>query len=327
MKIEETNDRNLTNENATNKIQVKKAMKEGRTKGALITGIISLAVLIATGLFIYSVYNRNLNEQMALMDKERNNYNEQLMTRDSTINDWLMTFDQIEKNLNLIKQKENLITVNTGEQEYSGERKAQILEDIKIINTLMEENKTRIAQLNAQLKKSGGEITGLKSMIAELEASMKIREDEISELKLALVNKDSEIGQLNVQMADLQETVTQKDEMISEQTVEINTAFVVSGTYKDLKEKGLLSKEGGFLGLGAKESLVEDFSDSLFARVDITEMKTIPVNSKSVKFITEHPSGSYDLIHEGEDLIAAIEIKDPDQFWKISRYAVVEIGK
>jgi len=49
------------------------------------------------------------------------------------------------------------------------------------------------------------------------------------------------------------------------------------------------------------------------------------VNSKDAKLITSHPSGSYEIIAEGENMIAGIEIKDPDEFWKISRYAVVEI--
>jgi hypothetical protein len=33
------------------------------------------------------------------------------------------------------------------------------------------------------------------------------------------------------------------------------------------------------------------------------------------------------MVHEGEKNIAYIEIKDPEQFWKISKYAVVEIIK
>ena len=106
---------------------------------------------------------------------------------------------------------------------------------------------------------------------------MKTYEGEIAVLKTNLVNKDFEIGQLNGQMYALKDTLTIKEEKISNQIDKLNQAFVVSGTYKDLKEKGLLSKEGGFIGLGRKESILEDFSDSLFQEIDITQMKTIPV--------------------------------------------------
>jgi hypothetical protein len=56
-------------------------------------------------------------------------------------------------------------------------------------------------------------------------------------------------------------------------------------------------------------------------------MKTIPVNCKNAKLITEHPSGSYEMIRENEKQIAYIAIKDPEEFWKISKYAVVELIK
>ena len=73
--------------------------------------------------------------------------------------------------------------------------------------------------------------------------------------------------------------------------------------------------------------MVENFNDSSFVQVNITEMKTIPVNSKAVKLITDHPTNSYALIRDNSNKIAYIEIKDPDEFWKITKYAVVEIGK
>jgi hypothetical protein len=106
----------------------------------------------------------------------------------------------------------------------------------------------------------------------------------------------------------------------------MNKAYVVSGTYKDLKEKGLLVKEGGVLGMGKKESLQENFSnDELFTTIDITKTKTIQVNSKTAKLVTEHPTNSYELVKDDADKIAYIAIKDPENFWKISRYAVVEV--
>ena len=105
----------------------------------------------------------------------------------------------------------------------------------------------------------------------------------------------------------------------------MNKGFIASGTYKSLKAKGLVSKEGGFLGLGKKESLHRDFADNLFTQVNIRDLKSIPVNSKSAKLITEHPTSSYELVRDKDNKIASIDIKDPDQFWKISKYAVVEI--
>ena len=65
----------------------------------------------------------------------------------------------------------------------------------------------------------------------------------------------------------------------------------------------------------------------LFKQIDITVTKSIPVNSKNAKLISEHPAGSYEFIRDKDKKIESLEIKDPAQFWKISKYAVVEITK
>ena len=309
------------------KNKLENARKEGRSKGVLITAIVCLLLLLALGVLGYSLYNRDHNNQVALMENQKNSYMEQLTARDSMINDWLTTFDQIEKNLSMIKEKEKILTVKSSNTEVSKDRKDQIMEDIKSINNLIDENKKKIANLSAQLKKSGTTIKGMEERIATLEESMKQYENQIAELNTTVSNKDTEIGQLNTHVVALQDTVTKKDETISTQTGKLHQAFYVSGTFKDLKEKGILTKEGGFLGLGRKEFLNDDVAASLFSEIDLTETKTIPVNSKNVKLITEHPSSSYELVKENEKQVAYIAIKDPEAFWKISKYAVVELIK
>jgi hypothetical protein len=314
----------LSNEVYKKRVE-KIARNEGVVKGAQIAALIGLVLLIAAGIIFYSMFKREQKRQIAMMEDQKYSFTELLTQRDSTINDWVLTFDQIEKNLQAIKEKEKIITMNATDREFSKDRKQQIMEDINYINTLLDQNKKKIASLNDQLKKSGGTIKGLQMKIAELEIAMKQSEVEITDLKTALTEKNFKIEQLNGKVNDMQVAIEQKDQTISTQTAEINKAYVTAGTFKALKAKGLVSKEGGFLGLGKSKSLKENFPDSLFAQIDITVTKTIPVNSKSAKLLTEHPTGSYEIIHEDKDKIAYIEITDPNQFWKISKYAVVEI--
>jgi ACT domain-containing protein len=325
MKNDETGNQKPLSENVVSRINEKKARHEGLTKGVITASLISFFLIVALGIVVYYLYKDEKANQLAMMESQRNSFTEQLTERDSLINEWVITFDEIEKDLNVIKEKENIISMESADREFSKDRKDQILKDIEYINTLLDQNKKKIASLNAQLKNSGGTIKSLQNKVAELEASMLQRENDIAELKTALVEKDFEIEQLNTRMADLQITIAENDEKLNNQTDEMNKAFLASGTYKALKAKGLVSKEGGFLGIGKKEALMEDFSDSLFAQIDITDTRTIPVNSKVVKLVTEHPTSSYELIRDDDNKIAYIEITDPEQFWKISKYAVVEI--
>lgn len=323
----ETNDSKTQNENILTMNRIDEARKQGLSKGVLITAIIGLAVLLGLGLLGWSMYKKDHNTQLALMEDQRVSFTRQLTERDSTLNDWLTSFDEIEKNLSMIKEKEKLITVNSAGSEVSADKRNQIMEDIRSINTLLDENRKKIASLNAQLKKSGTTITGLQTRIAELETSMKNYENDIAILKATLDNKNFEIEQLNETMVALNDTITRKVETINTQTYMLNQAFLVSGTYKDLRDKGLLYKEGGFLGIGRQESIKDSFDESIFTEVNITELKSIPVNSRKVKLVTEHPAGSYELVRQDENMISAIAIVNPEEFWKISKYAVVELVK
>lgn len=320
------NGNGLNNEMYKKRVE-KIARNEGVVKGAQITALIGFVILIAAGVIFYSMFKREQQRQIAMMEDQKYSFTELLTQRDSTINDWVVTFDEIEKNLQSIKEKEKIISMNASDREFSKDRKQQIMEDINYINTLLDQNKKKIASLNEQLKKSGGTIRGLQTKITELEAAMKQSEIEISDLKTVLTEKNFKIEQLNSKVSDMQVSIEQKDQTINTQIAEMNKAFVTAGTFKELKTKGLVSKEGGFLGLGKNKSLKENFPDSIFAQIDITVTKTIPVNSKSAKLITEHPAGSYQMVRENKDKIAYIEITDPNTFWKISKYAVVELTR
>ena len=301
--------------------------QEGVKKAVVTTSIIGFVVLLIAIIIAYSLYNRDHKLLLSQMETQKNSFTEKITSRDSSIGEWVTTFGEVEKNIALIKEKEHIISTNSSTGELSRNNKQQILEDIKYINSLLELNKKKIASLNSQLIKSGGTIKGLQNTITGLEASVKQSENEIADLKTTLLNKKFEIEQLNTEKTELQGTIVEKDEKITTQTYEMNKAFVASGTFKELKAKGLLTKEGGFIGLGKTKTLAGSFADSSFKQIDITVMKSIPVNSKTAKLITEHPANSYQFIRDKDKKIISLDITDPAQFWKISKYAVVEISK
>ena len=317
---------NGKNEKAKNEIE-NKSRDEAVKKGIVTTSIISFVIVVFVGIIGFSLYNREHTKLLNIMETQKISLTDQVAARDSVISVWIKTFDEIESNIALIKEKEKVISINSPNAEISKDKKNEVLEDIKYINTLLEQNKKKIASLNSQLKKAGGTMKVLENKITMLEASMKQNENEIADLKTSLVNKNFEVEQLNTQMTVMQDTIVKKDEKISTQTYELNKAFYAIDTYKEFKAKGLLTKEGGFIGLGKTETLTGNFPENLFVQVDITQLKSIPVNAKSAKLISEHPAGSYEFIVDKDKKIESLEIKDPALFWKSSKYAVVEITK
>jgi len=323
----EKGNRNPSVEDAIVKGKLRIEKRKGLQKGLLLSGLAGVVLLIIAGAIAFSLYSKEQDRQLAILDSQRISFTNQMTERDSIINDWLTTFEQIENDLNLIKQKEKIISLQSNGQEFTQNRKKQVIEDIRYLNTLLEENKKKIASLSAQLNNSGGAIKGLQVKIANLEKTITQYEADVNELKSTLANKDFEIGELNRKMTAFESTIDEKVEIINEQDIKLNQAFLVSGTSRELKDKGIVSKEGGFLGLGKRGSLAGNVNDSLFAMIDVRGTRNIEVNSKRAKLVTRHPSESYTMVRDADNKISSIEINDPDNFWRFSRYAVVEIIK
>jgi len=312
-------------ENTRVRLAAKNARSEGIQKGVITTALISLAIIVVAAIVLFTMHKKEKEEQMILMESQQQAFTNQLTSRDSVINEYMATVSEIEQNLSLVKQKENIITIQSSGGELSKNKKEQIMKDIEYINALLAQNRDKIASLNAQLKKSGGVIKGLQERITQLEASVKQSETEIADLKTVLIEKDFQIGQLNTRVSDQEVVIAQKEEKISNQIAEMNKAFYTTGNYKELKAKGLVTKEGGFIGLGRKASVTGSLPESLFTRIDITQLTSIPVNSKTAKLLTDHPVNSYEFVKDQDKKIVSLEIKDAAEFWRLSKYAVVEI--
>ena len=294
----------------------------------LIAGLITALVLVLIAGTVIITNNQHKNKLTKNdLEMQKLELAMQLGQRDSIINEWVLAFNEIEGNIKKITERENMLSLESMNPELSKDKKDEILKEIQLIRDLIDQNKKKLASLNSQLHNSGIKIAGLQARIDTLDVYIAQRDNNIASLKMELDDRNVEIGQLHGRVDTMTAVIADKEIRISQQTSDLNKAYVVTGTYKDLKEKGLLTKEGGVLGMGRKESLQENFNnDNLFTPIDITQTLTIPVNSKSAKLVTEHPASSYTLVKDESDKIAYIEIKNPATFWKISKYAVVEVN-
>ena len=304
---------------------------EPRNEGSrvLVIGLmIALVLALVIGTVVVSKNNKSRAYDAQLIQSQKLEMTNQLSQRDSIINGWVTAFNEIEGDIQKITARENVLTMQSNDPEISKDKKAEILKELTFVKGMIDSNKKKLSSLNSQLHNSGIKIASLQTQIDTLNANIARRDNDMAALKTDLENRNTQIGQLNAKVGTMQTAILNDSTKISQQTAEMNKAYVVSGTYKALKEKGVLVKEGGVLGLGKKESLQENLkSDNLFTQVDITKIKTIPVNSKSAKLVTEHPANSYKMVKDQSNkMIAYIEIEDPATFWKLSKYAVVEIN-
>jgi len=274
-----------------------------------------------------SCQSKKTKEQISRLEFSKDSLVQNLHQRDSLLGDMMSAFGQIEQSLNYIKDQRKIISNTTNDPELAENKKDQIVKDVQTMSAMLEENRTRLNSLSKQLKNSGFKIAGLEKRITELTAELETRNNDMIALKSELEKKDFELAQLNTQVTDLTAVKTQQEGVITQQTSEINelnTAYFTSGTAKVLKEKGLITKEGGFLGLGKIKTLSATAKNESFSAFDIRNTHSFDVNAKSAKLISEHPTGSYQFITK-DDQIASLEISNPKEFYKYSKYVVVEV--
>lgn len=248
-----------------------------------------------------------------------------LSDRNENIAEFIAAFNEIQDNLSEIKNKQNLISGNGKNPEKVKNSKDQIIEDIQTINELMEKNKDKLASLQSKLRKSeeragqsDAKVAELEKFIAHLNDQMAAQVVEIDQLKM-------ELEKMNLQMTDLNQKYQSTVAESKQKTNLLNTAWYAIGTTKELIAKGVITKEGGIIGIGKSKKLSENLNKEYFTKIDITEKKTIPISAKKAKLLSNHPAGSY--VIAGDKVADKLVINNVEEFWSSSKYLVILIEK
>ena len=247
------------------------------------------------------------------------------------MNQLVGTLADIEENLRLIKEKEQIISLQAESGDVRGRAGEQINQDIQLIYYMMVQNKNRIQELEQQMKKSGVDNQRLNRLITGLNEQLRERTEEVVRLQELLAQRDLQIGQLNTEirgLSDEMDAIRKEQDATRRQldsTTDLyNTAWFAIGTRRELRDQKILTRDG-FLFFGSSRVLKEDFDNQYFNKIDIREKDQFPLYNKKAEVMTAHPAGSYQLVKE-EDGNITLVITDINLFWSISRYLVVKVG-
>ncbi len=245
------------------------------------------------------------------------NLSGQVVAKDSAIFGFIRSFNEIQENLDVIKDKEKLLTTSSQTGELDQNQKDKIIGDIQAIYDLMVKNKQKLSSVNKKLKKANLKISEFEKMIERMNNQIAEKDVEISELK-------TQLEKMNIELSEVSLNYEAAQEMLEEKTGKLNTGFYAFGTSKELIKQGVLTKEGGFIGIGKAEKLKADFNKSYFTKIDVSETGSIPLACKKAKLITVHPSDSYKFEGPGHKIEKLI-ITNPEEFWSASKYLVIVV--
>lgn len=238
--------------------------------------------------------------------------------KDNELNDVMSTFNEIQEGFRLIEAAEKQVNViKDGEGTNKSE---QIRQSIRSIQQRMQHNRELIARLQQQVREGSTRSEELRRTIDNFVKELENKNNELQQLRAELQEKDIRIAELdnavttlNSDVNQLREETAKKSETISNQDMQINSAWYVFGTKKELQEQNIYQKG---------KVLQSNFNKSYFTKIDIRVDKEIKLYSKNARMLTSHPAGSYTLQPDAQKQYV-LRITNPQQFWSTSKYLVV----
>ena len=263
----------------------------------------------------YTKREKELTAQNATLTAE-------LTEKNMALEQAIQSIANIQEGFRVINEAEGRVNLQSqgGEGITDTER---MKEDILFIQEKMEANRKQIEKLEKKLKASGIEVASLRKVIVNLQKELDAKVASIAALQAELAEKDIRISELDKAVATLtgdvnalQQVSDAQQEMIEKQEMQLNTAWYVYGTAKELKEQNIL-KSGDVMSS-------TDFNKNYFTEIDVRVDRVFPLYAKHAKLMTVHPEGSYEFAKDADKQLT-LKVLDLDAFWSVSRYMVIQV--
>ena len=298
-------------------------------KSHVLKTILSFVVLCFITAIVVSCDVERSEKYQSLLAERDSLYTEAVAAKGGFDNA-LNTINEIENALESVRAQENIIMM---ENQEGNTNKA--VSEINAIQQTLQENRTKIANLEKQLAEQGSKSKALNQTVSRLKKQLEEKDVFINNLKDELQQSRKQIADLHEQVSDLNENINELSSNLDVMTVQnaaqqatienqdamLNTVWVCIATQKVLVEKGILNKGGLF---SASEISKQGFDKSQFTQGNKRDMDFIQLNTKKAKVMTNHPESSYQ-INESEEGSLVLEILDKEAFWSMSNYLVVSI--
>lgn len=246
----------------------------------------------------------------------------QLSEKNLELDQAMQSIADIQEGFRAINEAEGRVSIQSHGNEGITDTE-RLKEDILFIQHKMEENRKQIEALEKKLKNSGTETASLRKVLDNLQkeldakvASITALQGELAQKNIRIAELDSAIVMLTGDVNALQQVTDAQQDVIEEQVLQLNTAWYVYGTAKELKEQNILK--------GGKVLSSVDFNKNYFTEIDIRVDRVFPLYAKRAELLTTHPKGSYEFT-KGEDKLLTLHVIDFEAFWSVSRYMVIQV--
>lgn len=234
--------------------------------------------------------------------------------------------DVISEGLDSIAHQENILFLP--DQEQPEMKQSEVLDNLQQLEVLVRRQRERIKELEDSLATNNNETTRLHALLTHLKRQLQQKEEEVLYLKTEMSKKDADLSKLRNRVRSLESDVSQlsSDLAVSRKRDSVNRTILRA--QDDYLNQGLYliatRKELTGYGIDRNGIMTPDVSDAIFTSVDIRTFAQLTIPSQRVKILSSVPPSSYMLTKNG-DGTTTLEIFDPVEFWKTSKYLIIQI--
>lgn len=240
------------------------------------------------------------------------------------INKTLKDLEAITEREGMMQQVRLEITANeSGDAAGKGSIEQRIQDNLAAIEGYIEQSKEhrealerQRAELNRIARSRAVDVSSFEETIQKLNGLIEEKEQTILTLR----------READVMLARIDDLEGENTVLVEENT-ELREAYYVVGTRDDLLEKGVIDRRGGFLKIGQK-TRIEDLDARHFNTATVeTDAVFIGRDVKKMEILSNHRTNPALFRFEERADGVHLAIDDPEEFWKISRYLIVEVKK
>ncbi|HMK39293.1 MAG TPA: hypothetical protein VK569_08135 [Bacteroidota bacterium] len=266
--------------------------------------------------------NEELQKQLTDAQNARTSLQQDITDRDAYFEQVMKSVNEVYADLEKARIKEGELKkkgagVEGPPQYTNAQSRDRLIQNINEIGSSLQENRKKIAALQVRMKEFKGQIAGLNALVENLKASILEREQSITQLQ-------AKVEGLQATMAEKTKLLEEKENTISGQQRTINTGFYVIGTRDELRKKGIITDEGGFLWglLGSTTIMSSGVDQSNFTPIDKTRDQVIKVDGRIEEIL---PRRNADLFAatQKEEKLSELSITSPGRFWQENYLVIV----
>lgn len=185
------------------------------------------------------------------------------------------------------------------------------------VETQLEETRAAVGRLEQQREELTTELKNFEDWTTQLKQRLNEREETVADLREdtnELTRKLNRTRETNAQL-------TEEKEQLESENETLRSAYVVTAEADSLAQMGIIDRPLlGFLG----NTEIQKLDRSKFRQIDTkTTAIELPSDRKGVKVQSPHQHESELYTVEEDELV----IREPQDFWTVSRFLVVEVER